>query len=99
MKINCINYKNHPNQTFKAQPYKKNIDISFVESDIENGSIFASILGLGATGLILSKVKEKSLLKVGVVAAMVATVTSLATMGAITFTKIIKKLNDNNNKS
>ena len=96
MKINCINYKNYPNQSFKAQSYKKNIDINFNESDMENGSILASILGLGITGLLLSKIKEKSLFKVGAVAAMTAVITSLTTMGAIAFAKIVKKMNDNN---
>lgn len=96
VKINCINYKNYPNQSFKAQSYKKSMDISFSESDMENGSILASILGLGATGLLLSKIKEKSLFKVGAVAAMAAVIASLATMGVITFAKIIKKMNDNN---
>ena len=33
MKINCINYKNYQNQSFKAQLNKKSISVNFNESD------------------------------------------------------------------
>ena len=98
MKINSISInKNYQKQNYKPITFKaKEIDLKFSENDIESGSIVAAIVGLAVAGVNLTKMNITKATKnfipktIGI-SLISATVSALATMGAMTFAKMHQK--------
>ena len=98
MKINSVSIiRNYQGQNYKPITFKaKEIDLRFSENDMENGSIAAAIIGLAAAGLNLTKMNITKATKnfipktIGITLLSVA-ISSLATMGTITFAKMYQK--------
>ncbi len=96
MKINSIssgNNINYQKQNVKAQPqpYRNYVQIRFNQDDMEYGSIAGALASMAVVGMHLSKMNEKNLFKVAAISAPIIATVSCATMGIMSFAKIIKE--------
>ena len=98
MKISSISInKNYQKQNYKPLTFKaKEIDLRFSENDMENGSIAAAIIGLAVaclhlTKLNITKATKNFIPKTIGITLLSAAISSLATMGGITFAKMYQK--------
>lgn len=93
MKINTItNDTNYKTYSFKSNLQKNKISVDFNQNDMEWGSIAGGLVGISAAGAHLSKAKQKNLFKAGVVSSIIIAVSMFATIGAMSYAKIVKKI-------
>ena len=99
MKINSINSYTHNNSKikFKSQSNSNNGAIKFSETDMERGSMIGGLAGFLLSSFHLDRINEKNLFKAGLISAATISLTMFATMGIITFVKIMKSLKNNQN--